>query len=255
MKAHTEGIRAMLFKGFYCLDIAGNSSNKAKAKECSDFAAVLTPLAKCYGSETASLITAEAIQVLGGVGYTKEYPVEQYLRDSKIHTIWEGTSYIHGNDLVGRKMTMKEGEPFKKWMASIKDFIDNNKAAAPGLEKEINVLEKAYGCADEIMNLYYSWHANQAEKEELINIYAIRTLFIFAQLYVAMCLLDQALCVQKIMAVLPVDHFDMNFYKGKIASAQYYVNNILPNVFVLTEIIKNADTTVLEIPEEALVVS
>jgi len=255
MKAHTEGIRAMIFKGFWNLDIAENSrpEDKAKAKECADVAAILTPLVKCYGSETAVLMTAEAIQVLGGVGYTKEYPVEQYMRDSKVLTIWEGTSFIHGKDLVGRKMTMNDGEPFKKWMASIKAFIDNNKNTE-GFSKEFATMEKAYNCAEEIMNLMYSWHANKAEKGQLINVFAIRTLFVFAQVYVAICLLDQALTVKKIIAELPDDHYDMNFYQGKLASARYYANNILPNVFTLTTVIKDADTSVLEVPEEALII-
>ncbi len=252
MKAHTEGIRAMIFKGFYNLDIAGNSSDKAKAKECADVAAILTPLVKCYGSETAVLMTAEAIQCLGGVGYTKEYPVEQYMRDSKVLTIWEGTSFIHGNDLVGRKMTMENGEPFKKWMGSIKEFIDSNKNAA-GLEKDMAMLEKAYQSAVEVWQTIASWQADK--KGEYVNLYAIRTLFVFAQLYVAMCLLDQAVVANKTIAGLPADHFDLNFYKGKVASARYYVNNSLPNVFTLTQVIKNADTTVLEIPEEVLIVN
>jgi alkylation response protein AidB-like acyl-CoA dehydrogenase len=256
MKAHTEGIRAMIFKAFWSLDIAENSKpeDKDKAKECADVAAILTPLVKCYGSETAVLMTAEAIQVLGGVGYTKEYPVEQYMRDSKVLTIWEGTSFIHGKDLVGRKMNMGNGEPFKKWMGSIKTFIDSNKNTA-GLTKEFANLEKAYKCAEEIMNLYSSWHANKAEKAQLIDVFAIRALFIFAQVYVAMCLLDQALTAKKIMAGLPADHFDMSFYKGKVASGTYYANNILPNVFTLSTVIRDADTSVLEVPEEALIIS
>jgi len=254
MKAHTEGIRAMIFKGFYNLDIAGNSSDKAKAKECADIAAILTPLVKCYGSETAVLMTAEAIQCLGGVGYTKEYPVEQYMRDSKVLTIWEGTSFIHGNDLVGRKMTMDNGQPFQKFMASIKSFIDDNKAAA-GFEKEMAVLARAYDAAAEIQQLLEAWRANKEEKGELINLFAIRTLFIFAQLYVAMCLVDQALVAQKTIAQLPADHYDMNFYLGKVASARYYVKNSLPNVFTLAEVIKTADTSVLEVPEDALVIN
>lgn len=254
MKAHTEGIRAMIFKGFYNLDIAANSSDKAKAKECADVAAILTPLVKCYGSETAVLMTAEAIQCLGGVGYTKEYPVEQYMRDSKVLTIWEGTSFIHGNDLVGRKMTMDNGQPFQKFMDSIKSFIDANKEAV-GLEKEMAVLARAFDAALEVRQTLDSWRADKEIKGELVNLYAIRSLFVFAQLYVAMCLLEQAVVIQKTIAGLPEDHFDMNFYQGKIASARYYANNSLPNVFTLAEVIKNADTTVLEVPEEALVVA
>jgi len=90
MKAHVDGIRAMTFKGFYYLDIEANSSDKARAEVCGDYAAILTPLIKAYGSEASLGVIAQAIQVLGGVGYTTEYPVEQYLRDSKILTIGRG---------------------------------------------------------------------------------------------------------------------------------------------------------------------
>lgn len=254
MKAHTEGIRAMIFKGFYFLDIAENSEDQAKAKDYADFAAILTPIIKCYGSETTVLMTAEAIQVLGGVGYTKEYPVEQYFRDSKVLTIWEGTSFIHGNDLAGRKMTMEKAEPFKKWMATIKAFINSNQGTA-GLEKEMEILDKAYTTAEEVKEIIYAWQAEKGEKGELVNLYAIRTLFVFAQLYVAMCLIEQAIISIRTLAGLPTDHFEVNFYKGKIASAKYYVNNSLPNVFTLAGIIKNADTSVLEVPEDILIVS
>ena len=137
MKAHVEGIRAMIFKGFYYLDIENNSSDREKAKKYASFAEILTPLVKCYGSEASLGVIAQAIQVLGGVGYTQEYPVEQYLRDSKILTIWEGTSFIHANDLIGRKMRMKEGAAFAAWMQDIKDFIDANMKAT-GFEKEMN---------------------------------------------------------------------------------------------------------------------
>jgi hypothetical protein len=151
-------------------------------------------------------------------------------------------------------MTMGDGQPFQKWMGNIKAFIDDNKNVE-GLAKEFANMEKAYNCAEEVMNLIYSWHANKAEKGQLINVFAIRTLFIFAQLYVAMCLLDQALTVKKTIADLPADHYDMNFYNGKLAAARYYANNILPNVFTLTTVIKDADTSVLEVPEEALIIN
>lgn len=251
MKAHTEGIRAMIFKGFHCLDIAENSADKAQAKKCADIAAILTPLVKCYGSEIAVNMTCEAMQVLGGVGYTKEYPVEQYLRDSKVLTIWEGTSYIHGQDLVNRKMRMGKGQPFLEWMQDIKATIDANKLA-PVLEKEFNVLENAWACMAELKDLYDSWYANNAR--DLISLYAIRTLFVCAQVQVATCLLEQSLIAMGKLQELPDDHFDAAYYKGKVAAAKYYCNNILPNVFTLTQVIKSADLTVQECPEDALIV-
>ena len=173
MKATVEGIRAMIFKGFYYLDIQGNSSDKEKAKKFGEFAEILTPLVKGYGSEASLGIIAQAIQVLGGVGYSTEYPVEQYLRDSKILTIWEGTSFIHANDLIGRKMRMKEGSPFARWLASIKEFIDAN-MNAKGFEKEMNNLAKGYQALIEVKSTYDSWWGNLDAKRQLIPLNALR---------------------------------------------------------------------------------
>jgi len=253
MKAQTEGIRAMIFKGFYCLDMAENCNDKEKSKEFGDIAAILTPLIKCYGSEACALITAEAMQVFGGVGYTREYPVEQYLRDSKVLTIWEGTSFIHGNDLVGRKMRMGKGEPFFRWMQYIKEFAALNKNAA-GLEKEMGLLDKSCECMEKVKKIYDSWYDNKEEKGELIALYAIRALFVFAQTQVAQCLAEHALIAQKKIAEMPQDHFEVPFYKGKLASAKHFINNILPNAFMLTELIANADSTALECSDEELLV-
>jgi len=192
--------------------------------------------------------------VLGGVGYIQEYPVEQYLRDSKILSIWEGTSFIHANDLIGRKMRMKEGAAFAAWMKSIKDFIDANKNAA-GFEKEMNQLAKGYQAAEEVKNIYRTWYAEIDTKRQLIPLYAMKALFVFAEVYVAMCLLDQALIAAAKAASLKPGEGDKTFYQGKMASARYYANNILPNVSLLASLIKSEEDSVLTCPEEALVVN
>jgi 3-(methylthio)propanoyl-CoA dehydrogenase len=254
MKAHVEGVRAMVFKACYYLDIQNNSGNREKAKRCGELVDILTPLIKCYGAEASVGTITQAIQVLGGVGYTQEYPVEQYLRDSKILSIWEGTSFIHGNDLVGRKMRMKEGSSFANWMATIKEFIDANRNA-PGFEKEMHNLARGYQCLDVVKVTYDSWYDNMDKKRSLIPLYAIKALFVCSQVQVAECLLEQALLAKKKLNDVAAETVDTTFYKGKIACARYYANNVLPNAFLATEVIKNEDDTVLTCPEEALIVS
>lgn len=254
MKAHVEGIRAMIYKGFYLLDIESNSSDRQKAEHCGAMAEVFTPLVKGYASEACVNVISQAIQVLGGVGYTQEYPVEQYLRDSKILSIWEGTTYIHGNDLVGRKMRMNGGATFAAWMSMIRDFINENKAT-PGFEKEIALLSQGLNCIKILTDLCDSWYANLDEKKSLIPLNAVKILFVCAQVLVAECLMEQALIARKKLDELPDDHHDRNFYKGKIAAAKYYVNQVLPNAFMLTDVISKEDASVLECPEEALVIN
>jgi len=253
MKAVTEGIRAMIFKGFYYLDIQNNANDKEKAAVCSGLAAILTPLVKGYGSEASLGVIAEAMQVLGGVGYTQEYPIEQYMRDSKILTIWEGTTFIHGNDLVGRKMRMRKGADFANWMDTIKNFIDAHKGSAV-FTAEIERLAKAYECVEEVKACYDGWYADMDEKKRFIPLNAVRAMTVCGQLQVAECLLEQAMIAWDKLKELPADHHDRHFYEGKVAGARYYVNQVLPSSFLLAEIIGSEDPVCLDCPEDALVV-
>ncbi|MHB8828444.1 MAG: acyl-CoA dehydrogenase [Syntrophales bacterium] len=254
MKAITEGVRAMIFRGFYYLDIAEHAADRKKAREAADMAAILTPLIKGYGSEATLGVIAEAMQVLGGVGYTSEYPIEQYLRDSKILTIWEGTTFIHGNDLVGRKMRMNGGVPFTNWMAGIKDFLDSREDDSPFAE-ELKILRRGFDCMAEIKGIYDMWYENMASERKLIPLNAVKTLMLCAQVQTAECLLQQAFIALDRLKRLPDGHFDRLFYEGKIASARHYVRQILPAIFAQYDSIKSGDRNCLECPEGALVVS
>lgn len=250
MKSHTEGIRGMIFKGFYYLDLQANGKDAIRAKECGALTEILTPLVKCYASEVSLNLIAEAIQVLGGVGYTSEYPVEQYLRDSKILTIWEGTSYIHGQDLVNRKMRLDDGAPFMAWINIIADFIEKNRKATD-FEREMENLNRGLECVRRLKSLYDSWFANFSLKGRLIPLNAVKTLFICAQVQVAQCLMEQALIVQRNTANRPPENGDRYFYEGKIASARYYLNQVLPHAFVQTDIIAQEDLVAANMPEKA----
>ncbi len=250
MKAQVEAIRAMVFKGFYYIDIAEHGRDGVKAARCQGLADILTPLIKTYAAETAWAMIGQAIQVYGGVGYTEEYPVSQYARDVKILSIWEGTSFIHAMDLVGRKMRMENGRPFADWMDDRKEFIEKNRGAE-GFGREMSKLEKAYRCVDEIKDIYASYYQNMAEKGRLIPLFAPRVLSCCAQLFAAESILDQALVARRKMAATAPDHPDYSYYAGKLCSARYFVNSILPNVYVLADLIREADTTALECPEEA----
>lgn len=254
MKAQVEGIRAMVFKGFYCLDIAEYSDDKEQAVKCRGIAEILTPLIKTYASETAWPMIGQAIQVYGGAGYTEEYPVSQYARDVKILSIWEGTSFIQAMDLVGRKMRMKDGKVFASWIEDRKKFIEENRNAR-GFGNEMRKLEKAYECVAGIKDLYASYYENIEQDGQLIPLYATRVLTCCAQLFIAECLMEQAFLAERKIAELGTGHHDYPFYAGKVASARYFINNILPNVYMLADLIKNPDRTALDCPEESLVVS
>lgn len=251
MKAHTEGIRAMIFKGFFYLDCEANSPDPKAAKSAGAMAAILTPLIKCYASEASLRIIAQAIQVLGGVGYSTEYPVEQYLRDSKILTVWEGTSFIHGLDLVTRKMRMEGGDPFRNWVNLIGGFIES-KRDAPGFAREMDNLARGYDCLRELVDIYEGWYAQFKAKRELIPLHAVSALFISARLQTAQCLMEQALLARRRLEEVEPGLSDGVFYQGKIAAARYYLNQILPKVSIEIEPLRREDRDALDLPEEAL---
>jgi hypothetical protein len=139
-------------------------------------------------------------------------------------------------------------------MKDIKDFIDANLKTA-GFEKEMNNLAKGYQAAADVKATYDAWYANMETKRQLIPLFAIRALFVFSQVYVAMCLMDQTLIAAKKVAELKAGDADYNYYHGKIASARYYLNNILPGTSTAAALIKSEEDSVLTCPEEALVVS
>jgi hypothetical protein len=146
---------------------------------------------------------------------------------------------------------MNDGQPFTEWMGTIKRFIDEN-MQAEGFVKEMAKLAKAYQCMEEVRDIYNSWYGRMDAKRQLIPLYAVRALFVCAQVQVAECLLSQALIAKKNLA--DADAADKIFYEGKIAGARYFVNNVLPNVYLTTEMIREEDDTVLTCPEESLIV-
>src|SRR5260370_37883890 len=119
MKAHVEGIRALIVELASHLDrasqLAGTDDEKAAYHRGQ--VELLTPLVKSYASDEAFRICGQAIQIYGGAGYLKDHPVEQYCRDSKIFSIYEGTNHIQAMDLVGRKMAQAGGLQFSTVMA------------------------------------------------------------------------------------------------------------------------------------------
>jgi hypothetical protein len=118
----------------------------------------------------------------------------------------------------------------------------------------MRLLKTGCDCMQRVKETYDDWFDSQAHHRELISLYAIRVLFLFAQVQTAQCLLEQALVAGKKIEILPGDHFEVPFYRGKIAATRYYLNNILPMAFKLTDIITNADSSVLQCPEEALII-
>ena len=127
MKAMVDGMRSMIYTGAFWSDLAlelPEGEEKQHYKALLDF---ITPIIKAYCSDMGFRVCETAIQCLGGYGFCKEYPLEQYLRDAKIMSLYEGTNGIQAMDLMGRKMRINQGAPFKAFMSELTNFCRKNR--------------------------------------------------------------------------------------------------------------------------------
>jgi alkylation response protein AidB-like acyl-CoA dehydrogenase len=244
-KAHVEVFRAMIMKSYFMFDIRYKDPDEEKRKEANDFIEVVTPLCKAYPTDEAWWLIGEAIQAYGGYGYCEEYPVSQIARDVKIYSIWEGTNYIQSLDLIGRKWTMKKGSVYAKWFKQVQDFYETNKNTE-GFEKEFEKFGKAAAALAETQMAIGGYFG--AGKYGMMPLFARRILTATSMVYGAWCILEQGMIAKKRAEELGPDHFDYDFYIGKVYSARYYLNNVVPQVWTIADIVKEGDTSALDIP-------
>ena len=143
VKSTTEAMRALCIYTAMKIDVAEDHPDENIRQSADDFAALMTPIIKSYCTERGFLNCSESLQVLGGSGFTKEYPLEQYLRDVRITLIYEGTNGIQALDLVGRKLTMHQGRLLQNLQKEIQEFISENKDN-DDLKDFIKPLENAF---------------------------------------------------------------------------------------------------------------
>ncbi len=247
-KAHVEAMRAMMYKTYMAFDIRHLDPDPEVRAKANDLVEVTTPLCKAYPSDEAWWLIGEAIQCYGGYGYCEEYPVAQIARDVKIYSIWEGTNFIQSMDLIGRKWMLKKGAAFASFVQEMRDFFEANKGAE-GFEKEFENLGKALDAYTEIQMAIGGYFGQK--KYGMMPLYARRILTATSQLYCGRLILDQALLADKRAKEVGPDHFDYAFYFGKVQAARYYLRNVVPNVWAVAEIVKDGDTSVLDVPIEA----
>jgi alkylation response protein AidB-like acyl-CoA dehydrogenase len=249
MKARVEGLRALAVKltmhvdHAHAIEISGG--DKAAAEYHNGQVDLLVPLVKAYGSDQAFQVCATAIQVYGGAGYLKDWPVEQYCRDSKIFSIYEGTNHIQAMDLVGRKLMQRGGANVQAFGKDVGTFVAAHKQH-PTLKDAVAVLAQAMESLTGTGGKFMQWFGGG--KMEMVPAVANRFLEMMAETTVGWLLLEGAVVAEAAAATLPADHPDRAFYDGKRFAAQYFAHNVLPNVVAKAQMIAREDRTALDIP-------
>ena len=250
-KSYSEGMRALVLYTASIQDeieLAIKAGNKEHAEDLEKLNDLLLPVVKGYGSEKSwTLLGTESLQTFGGSGFTQDWPLEQYVRDAKIDTLYEGTTAIQGLDFFFRKIVKDGGRAIGLLGKEIKAFAETGGAHAA--EKE--ALLKALGDLNAIIATLVA-HAMEsqtdAEKIYTVGLNTSRCLMAVGDIITAWLLLRQAdIALEKI----PNAGKDLEFYNGKIASAKFFVTNYLPHITADRKIVEATDNSIMNISDAA----
>ncbi len=248
-KAVVEGSTALLAQCSYYSDLAENHPEEEVRKRNHLLLELLTPVAKSWPAEMGNLSVSTGMQVLGGAGYTDDFPLEQYYRDIRVNSIYEGTTTIHGLDLLGRKMLLENGKAATYFMEEVRATIQNAlaheslKGYAERLAKEAKDLQ---GTAMHLMQL-----AMQHPPEVFL---ADATLFLeyFGTISLSWQWLKQAVVAQRALEA-GSEGDDAVFYRSKMHTFRYFFEYELPKVCGMRERLHSAVRVTLDTPGEEIV--
>ncbi|WP_310724079.1 acyl-CoA dehydrogenase [Streptomyces sp. N2A] len=251
-KAYTEGMRALVL---YTASVQDEILIKEAAGEDASAANrlndLLLPIVKGYGSERSYEQLAQSLQTFGGSGYLQEYPIEQYIRDAKIDTLYEGTTAIQGQDFFFRKIVRDQGQALTVLSEEIKKFLADN-TGGEELAQARGELAKAAADLEAIVGAMLTDLA--ATEQDVKSIYKVglnttRLLMASGDVVVGYLLLKGAAVAAEKLAGASAK--DKPFYTGKIAAAKFFAHNILPDVSVQRSLAESVDQSLMELDEAA----
>jgi len=250
MKAKVEGMRTLAVKLALHADLAAalQATDEGRAAYHEGQADLLTPIVKAYCADQAFRIAELAIQVYGGAGYVEDHPVEQYLRDAKIFSIYEGTNHIQALDLVARKLQSRGGANLASFLSEIGEFVERHRAR-PGLAAEVGALGEAAGALQRAGGALIEFFTSG--RLEQVTLVASPFLEVMAEVTLAHLLLDAAVVAEAGRAAAEEEHHqeEVDFYRGKVMAAKFFVNFVLPGVHAKLAAIVGADRSALDIPD------
>ncbi len=216
---------------------------------------LLLPIVKGYGSERSwVLLGTESLQTFGGSGFLQEYPVEQYVRDAKIDTLYEGTTAIQGQDFFFRKIVKNQGVALAHLQAEIKSFLDNE-GGNGRLKNERQLLATALADAEAIVA--HMFNDLMSAQENITNIYKVaanttRLLMALGDVVCAWLLLRGAeVSLARLTGDAALSPKDKAFYEGKVAAAQFFAQQNLPRISAERAIAEATDNSLMEVDEAA----
>ncbi|PTR23498.1 hypothetical protein C8K36_10979 [Rhodococcus sp. OK519] len=252
-KAYAEGMRAVyLYTAAHQDDVVAEMVSGADKETAFRVNDLLLPIVKGVGSERAYQYLTESLQTLGGSGFLQDYPIEQYIRDSKIDSLYEGTTAIQAQDFFFRKIARDRGVALAHVAGEIKKFIDSE-AGNGRLKAErallSTALEDVQGMAATLTGHLMGAQEQPTELYK-VGLGSVRFLMSVGDLLIGWQLLRQSEIAIKALDEGPAAK-DKAFYEGKVATASFFAKNVLPELTATRTILSHLDNDIMELDEAA----
>ncbi|HEY9522634.1 MAG TPA: acyl-CoA dehydrogenase, partial [Thermopolyspora sp.] len=251
-KAYAEGMRALVLYTATCQDalqIAESEGGTDPSAEALNH--LLLPVVKGVGSERSYEMLTRSLQTLGGSGFLQDYPIEQYIRDAKIDSLYEGTTAIQGLDLFFRKVLRDQGGALRALIDQIKGFA-SSEAGNGRLKVERELLATAADDVIAMADTMAGWAIGSLEDAKEIyrvGLNTTRFLLSLGDLIIGWLLLRQA---EVALAALATGaDKDKDFYAGKVAAAGFFAQTVLPHLTAERHVLATTGLDLMELPEEA----
>src|SRR5215470_2098172 len=251
-KAYAEGMRALVlytatFQDAVQLATAAGSVDE-QSVAVND---LLLPVVKGLGSERAYEMLALSLQTFGGSGYLQDYPIEQYIRDAKIDSLYEGTTAIQGMDLYFRKIVRDQGNALSFLLREIRQTAATEQGNGR-LKKERAALARAANDVEAMVAAMHGYLAESLERPaevDRVGLNTTRLLLALGDLIVGWLLVRQSEVAVRVLDSAAGD--DRAFYEGKVAAARFFAETVLPRLAAEREIAEATTTDLMELPEAA----
>ncbi|ADJ50885.1 acyl-CoA dehydrogenase [Amycolatopsis mediterranei S699] len=249
-KAYAEGLRAVyLYTASFQDQLWTGEGDQKLAHGVND---LLLPIVKGVGSERATEQLVQSLQTLGGSGFLQDYPIEQYIRDAKIDSLYEGTTAIQSLDFFFRKIVRDKGQSLAFVAGEITKFIESE-AGNGRLKNERGLLKQALEDTQGMLGSLIGYLTASQEDPQSINKvgqHTVRLLMSVGDLLIGWQLLKHAeVAIGKLDAGASAK--DVPFYEGKIAVASFFAKQVLPELTARRAIVEAADNALMELDEAA----
>ncbi|MEV4311635.1 acyl-CoA dehydrogenase [Actinocrispum sp. NPDC049592] len=249
-KAYAEGLRAVyLYTASFQDRIALGEAEKALYERVND---LLLPIVKGVGSERAYEQLTQSLQILGGSGFLQDYPIEQYIRDAKIDSLYEGTTAIQSMDFFFRKIVRDKGQALAHIAGEINAFL-SSEGGNGRLKEERALLKQALEDVQGMIGALIGYlTGSQQDPQSIYKVgqHSVRLLLATGDLLIGWLLQRQAEVALRALSG-DVSARDKAFYEGKVAVASFFARNVLPELSAGRKIIEGAENSIMELDESA----